>query len=424
MDYDRKARISTSEENTIYNRSVSRREFLRVASIGAVGLAGWPVILTSQKDILNTRKKQLPRVLRVHSNDATFWDYSTGHYWEYIDEPKVHDMLNKGICKFTGKDDLCNAWSKVMESYSPGDKIAIKINCNASYTFPPAHPNEIDATAPILNAVLAGLVNCLNVPPEDIYVYDAQRLILSTRIRDKCSYEVNFVQRDHSLAVADPAASIDMRNVIYDGGGNPITCYMPLVLTQAQHLINICLLKNHRGCLQTGALKNHLGTVKPDPMFLHPTLHESMVDLNLNTHIKDKTRLFVADGLFGAYDWWFPHEPQPWPTFPNGSTPNSIFLALDPVALDSVLADYVQAERESHGLWAGEREYLENAMEQGLGVYEQRDSQGNYHQIEYIEVELGPVNRNEIDRAIRRHKEGHVTDEEVQGLIEQYYRGD
>jgi hypothetical protein len=62
-------------------------------------------------------------------------------------------------------------------------------------------------------------------------------------------------------------------------------------------------------------------------------------------------------------------EPQPWVTF-NDQAPNSLFFSKDPVAVDCVMYDFLDAEA---GVLSGGDDHLELAAEDGLGVFEHRD---------------------------------------------------
>ncbi len=91
--------------------------------------------------------------------------------------------------------------------------------------------------------------------------------------------------------------------------------------------------------------------------------------------------LIVGDGLVAAHA--FNGAPSFWSTFGN-QVPNSLFFATDPVALDSVLCDFLEAEL---GLPHGADDYLVLAQQAGLGTYERGDPWGSgYSAIDYIRL--------------------------------------
>nr|NIM99636.1 DUF362 domain-containing protein [candidate division Zixibacteria bacterium] len=279
----------------------------------------------------------------------------------------------------------------ITQPYNPGDKWAVKINCN-NYA---DDSNEIDASAPVLIAVLRLLIEYLDVPPSDIYVYDASRPIPYFRIRDRIPYDINYVENGDALAKTDPMSPVTFREAF--------TQHLPYVVSKSQHLVNIPLFKDHMLVLSTLAFKNHFGTIRPGPSFLRNSIHYNLSDLNANTQIRGRTRLIVGDALFGIWDGGPSGWPMEWETFPGGPTPNSVFIGFDPVAHESVMVDYLTAEQVYNGVVPLPHYYLHDAMRyHRLGVHEHRDESGNYRYIDYRELEIrGSISNmpNETDRA-------------------------
>jgi hypothetical protein len=97
-----------------------------------------------------------------------------------------------------------------------------------------------------------------------------------------------------------------------------------------------------------------------------------LADINDNPHIRDKTRLVIGDGLFGnPYVNW--DSVERWDIF-NNDDPNILFFSTDPVAISSVMMDYIVAERGNQ-----DHEHLHAAASLGLGVHEHWDSFENKH---------------------------------------------
>jgi len=398
----------------LLSRLITRRKFTKDAIVGCVTLALLPIVLKRFRkhksnafagSVENPKKPmKKPSVIRVYSPQATNWDYKTFPYVNSIDQDVINEMVTCGIKELTGQSDLFKGWQQIMTGYKPGDKVAIKPNFNnidSAY-------KEIVTSYQVINAVLTQLVKVLQIPPRDIFLYDCSGAIYGW-MKDKILYPVNYVYGDlitvldrlknrvfgNPLAKADPNVRVEMRGEVVDKTGNPVTCYIPRLLTDAQHLINIPVFKNHVFVLTSNALKNHFGTVRfsdgsLSPKHLHgQILEKSIVDINLNTHIKDKTRLIIVDGLFGKYDWGDGKQgPKKWATFPGDSTPNSLFFSIDPVAVESVISDFIKTEREFRSLGIFPHEYLHDAMENNLGVHEHRNAQGLYSRIHYVETVL------------------------------------
>jgi len=355
-------------------RHISRREFVKKTSQAAVGVAlGLGALEQKRVPPLIQR----PRVVRTYNANATWWDYQSNYYFDFVDQSAVNRMFLLGVRSLMNTNSDRKAWSKLLGGRQSSAKVAIKINCN-NYS---NQSNEIDATAPSINAVLLGLIEIAGISPENIYVYDCSRPIYSWRIRDRVLWPVNFVQSGDSLAQADYDAPIEFRNINDQ--------YCPYVLTQADHLIDLHLFKDHLYVLATMGFKNHFGTSRPGPSYLHVPIDYNLSDLNATPQIRNKTRLIVGDALWGVYTGGPYGWPQQWETFPGGPTPNSIFVGQDPVAIESVMIDYLIAEQEYHGIPLLSHYYLHDAMEYyGLGVHEHRDEEGNYHHIDYVEIDL------------------------------------
>jgi len=364
------------EKKSSGNRNgISRREFIGRSSRAAVGMA---LGLGALEQKVPGRKRTLPRVVRSYDANATWWDYSSNYYFDFVDETRVRRMLLQGVRQLMAANTDLAAWTKLLGGRNQvRGKFAIKINCN-NYS---NQSNEIDATSPSINAVLHGLIDILGIPPGDIYVYDCSRPIYQWRIRDRVNWNVNFVQTGDPLAAADYDAPIEFRNIA--------TQYCPKVLTQASHVIDLSLFKDHIFVLATMGFKNHFGTTKPGPANLHSPIDYNLSDLNATPNIHNKTRLIVGDALWGVYNGGPYGPPQQWETFPGGPTPNSIFVGQDPVATESVMIDYLIAEQEYRGIPLLSHFYLHDAMDyHHLGVHEHRDGNGNYSNIDYVELDL------------------------------------
>ncbi len=353
---------------------ISRREFVKKTSQAAVGVA---IGLRALEEKKASPPRQKPRVVRTYNANATWWDYTSNYYFDFVDQSAVNRMFLRGVRSLMGTNSDQKAWRKLLGDSGTSAKIAIKINCN-NYS---NQSNEIDATAPAINAVLLGLCEIRGFPPGNIYVYDCSRPVYQWRIRDRVLWPVNFVQSGDSLAQADYDAPIEFRNISDQ--------YCPLVLTQANHLIDLHLFKDHLFVLATMGFKNHFGTTKPGPSYLHSPINPNLSDLNATPNIRYKTRLTVGDALWGVYTGGPYGRPQQWSTFPGGPTPNSIFVGHDPVAIESVMIDYLIAEQEYHGINLLSHDYLHDAMNYyGLGVHEHRDEQGNYSLIDYVQIDM------------------------------------
>ena len=340
-------------------------------------------------------------VLRVFSQGIMNDDVNPHSYLDSINKDELDRMLEKGIKRFTGHDDILSAWLDILSGYKPGDIIAIKPNFNMLN-----HGYKFTITSPqLINAVIKQLVSAVGVNPEEIYLYDLCKKIPEDIVRNRIDYPINYVERmlsktildkakiraHYGPASADTGARINMRESIVDSKGKHVQCYIPKVITQAQHVINLPLLSNHIFISNSGALKNHYGTVRFSnyhsfPGILHGNvLNKSISEINNHPQIRYKTRIIIADGLFGVFDRGDGKGKRKWQSL-NNDFPKSIFISKDPVAIDSVMAVMILQERKMKKLNLLKTEYLAEAMRNGLGIYENPEKLDKLKNIKYLTV--------------------------------------
>ncbi len=383
---------------------ITRRNFIRFSS-GAALAAALPSPGTAAS--APEHKPGGPKVVRVHSSKATRpWDYSRNapwdhtveqgdgnpgkiaeRYYDYIDEAEVQRMLELALAELTGAGSAAEAWRALLPGVAAGQKITLKLNLNNASFDPEVTTNRMDQSMPLVNAVLAGLVEGAGLTDGDITLLDASRWFHPRIMKERCRYAgVNWVDSTGKERW-DDAEKVEFTRDQPSPGGD---YRLPKAYTQADHILNLCLMKNH-GCGITGALKNHFGSV-PTPKNFHEGLGDRtcIADLCNSPSIRTKVRLNIADALFANWhnNVW---APRPWLTFPEQS-PNSLLLSTDPVALDSVMLDHIAAEVAAQGdnapQWVRDglehHTFLQHAMElHKLGVHEHRP----YRRIDYRELE-------------------------------------
>jgi len=330
-------------------------------------------------------------VIRVHSSAATNWDFSTGYYWEAVDQTVVNQMVEEGVKAFTGVADAQTAWQTILTGYMPGDIVGIKVNGNDMPGFT-NNQNYINTLPQLINAVING-VTSIGVPETDVWVIEPTGS--SNGYRSFYAYYytlinglypgVHLLDRDDISFGSNPELRVSFP---YTGD-----LYITDQMAEIDHLINIPIMKaitTYWGI--TGAIKSMQGNIQ-NQIGLHDHLGRTTADnpnvlIYQNQHIINKTRLIVGDGLFGMWTGMhFPESshdiPQPWQTFSNDA-PNSLFFARDPVAIDCVMVDYINAERTERGLSSLPDPQLQAGAAAGLGT---RDH-APYSDIEYVDIEL------------------------------------
>ena len=318
-------------------------------------------------------------VISIHCAEATDWDFKAEPYVDYSHSDVIKQMLNLGVQELVGGDTQEISWQKLFSNYTPGDRIAIKINVNDIH-------KELHGfyTSPIVvGSIISCLKDNLDIPEQNIMVYDCARGIPAP-YRQRVGYQVDFVEgspttlwrkiKKHitkNLAIPDPGKEITMHVPVHDEHGNAVNCYLPVCLSDVKHIINVPIFKSHQFVLASGALKNHYGTVRFSdginyPKYLHPPIiHQAIADLNAHPDVMSKTRLVIMDALFGRLSKKS-GKPQSWQIFGN-QTPNRLFISCDPVALDTVSSGYVREELIRRKKTVLSDQYLELAEKAGIG---------------------------------------------------------
>lgn len=393
---------------------ISRRKLIIYSIIGFLSLLGFGIKNLvggkTKTESPNSSKPQLSevivknpsKVVSVFSSKAANWDGTSYPYVDSIDQFVVEEMLQNAIMELTFAESPGNAWKTLFSTYRTGDLIAIKPNFNDLYQ---EFNNNLVVSPAIINAILSGLVDHLEVPHQNIIIYDCTRKIPNA-FRERIHYPVRYVEAwasslvrkiqyklaGNPLPEADERFEIKMTKNIKNEQGRQIRCYLPKVITEAQHIINVPILKSHQFVLASGALKNHYGTVRfsdgiTGPVYLHPpVIHESIADINSHPQIREKTRLVVMDAVFGRLKKKG-GAPDKWITF-DGSHPQRLFVSCDPVAIDSVTSHLIKSEMEKRNETYFANDYLKIASDRGIGIFEKPNQQGLFKKIEYRQLEI------------------------------------
>lgn len=343
------------------------------------------------------------KVVHVHSTEATFWDFGDNYYGDFVDQDTVNAMVDRGVMALTGAPSLAQAWQTLIPNYVPGKAIAIKVNFNNCFQCD-ALGTIIDALIHPINSVIRGLLQAYpNFDIGDIWIYDATQAPdppntarnIPARFKDGCVYSgVRFFDGNCNEMAGYTSGDSAAHIIWHNPGGipTPPNAQVTDVLVNATYVINMPIMKAHGGTQVTLSFKNHFGSIA-NCAPLHEwvwgshyggTSYNPMVDIYRNAHILGKTVLTIGEGLFGN---WLDNysEPAPWSTFGNDA-PNSLLFATDPVAIDCVMCDLLNAERS-----IGDKadDYLVYAAALGLGTYERGDPWGSgYNQIDYVKIEL------------------------------------
>jgi len=316
------------------------------------------------------------RVVWVWNPDATEEDL-LGFWWfkENNNQQVLFDMFSDGIKNLAGADTEEEAWEILFKhfnlihgngekDYQPGEKIAIKINLNNCYSILSyfLKDNDRDANPYVVKALLRHLIYFVGVAPQDITIYDASRVIPNWFYRRVYYKEfpasplipefpdIHFV--DTSGLMLGRKKVQPTPDKIYFADGTGLYRTLPSCVVNADYIINMPLLKRHP--IQFGVTlsgKNLFGTWIEPVLDIHDYHKLAFIkdnpapqtDLLAHEDIGGKTILYVGDGTFPTkIDHKTIDKFEMYP-FNNGWT-NSLFFSQDPVAIDSVMFDFLHTE--------------------------------------------------------------------------------
>jgi len=303
------------------------------------------------------------RVVWVHRTNASNWEDlgKPNDYWNYVDQTTVNQMMDDGIKALTGANTVLASWQNILPDYDATKIIAIKVNFNngGQYDF-----NSIPQT---IHSLIREL-KVLGFSEDRIYVYDTMKQIYSTTNPSSRNNFYNYLKADYP--------SIHIRDCCGGNGreakqtGSTFVMYtrtltFDKILDDADYIINVPIFKMHGfSHVITFSFKNHFGSVhqiifggseceSPLHAGISTTNYtgcfsyfgESLVQLNNQPQIKNKTRLIIGDAIF-AHSTSNTGVPQ--------RNLDALFFSKDTVAADSIMFDFL------HKIWVDENDWHRN----------------------------------------------------------------
>ncbi len=333
------------------------------------------------------------RVAWIHDANAATWPHGDGitstPYWhtnECTDPNVAAEMLSKALRALTGENSDADAWDAIFRysnqqkgkgnvGYTPGEKIAIKINFVLMNTNPSSGDkasdryDQIDNSPQLAIALLKQLIDVAGVDPCDISIGDPLMIMANhwyNMVEDKCPGVVYLSKEGYPLT-GRTEVELDPNAPLY--WSDPVTSrlegkeqdYIPKHFARADYFINFPILKSHNDAGITASGKNHYGSLARVPHSfsgpqnyydMHDTRvtetpgmgnYRAFVDLMGHPKLGGKTMLVLIDGLYSGRSW--DSHPIRWDMPPfNGNWPSSILLSQDQVAADSVAFDFMDYE--------------------------------------------------------------------------------
>lgn len=302
---------------------------------------------------------------------------------QYQAEP-VRKMMRSGMETLTGRGWV-DAWRQFA---TPGERIGIKVN-------PVGAPHVISAPE-VLREIIAGL-NAAGIKNKDIVVYDRYRdqfvkagfdkwlpegvrTSSATKDYDAIQQRIEGYDPDHYLDLPLTLPGYDISNL------TARRSYASKFITkEVDKLINLCVLKDHQSAGVTLALKNlshgHVNNVSRSHGTTSLNACGAFIPAVVSMPvIRNKAVLHVMDGIKGLYHGGPGARPQfVWEH-------KTLYFATDPVALDHIGWEVIDAKRVS----VGKKKLVEDTPD--------KFSTFVHRQPEHVEI-AGALGLGEWDRA-------------------------
>jgi uncharacterized protein (DUF362 family) len=264
-----------------------------------------------------------------------------------IDAAKVRHAIFSAVCNLTSSASPEDAWQKL---FNPDDTVGIKVNCLAGRPLSP-HPE-------LVNAIIDGLV-LAGIKEEKIIIWDRSNMDL-----ERAGFTLRL--RGQGVRCFGTDALTDGYEPDIETAGEVGSCFSKIVSRYCTALISVPVLKDHDLAGVTISLKNFYGAIHNPNKYHDSNCNPYVADLNTHPYIKNKLRLVLCDALL-AQCHGGPSYKQEWAWQFNG-----ILVSRDPVALDRIGTEIIEAKRKEMNLPSlkeskREPKYIFTAAERGLG---------------------------------------------------------
>jgi hypothetical protein len=324
------------------------------------------------------------RVVWGHNPKIATWDGKTGFWWEdrFNNQAETDKLFSQTLFSLTNTHNEKKSWDalfryfnknrkNVESGYNPGEKIAIKINQNNTYSHESC--NEINANPQLILSLLKSLVNEADIPQENITVADPSRFI-TNNIYDKChSVFPNVHYVDHIGGDGREKSAFVENGFVYSFDFPGMVRGLASCFKEADYVINMAIMKGHVSQGVSLCAKNYFGCTSIESDW-HKNAHCSGFSQNRegkrqysvypdfmgHKDLGAKTMLFLIDGIYSnKFVNGIPGSK--WSLVPfNNEWPNSLFASQDGVAVESVVLDFALASWRD----APDMLYSDHAMEE------------------------------------------------------------
>ncbi len=320
-----------------------RRDFLKRAGAGLAGLAGvslsagCPRARPPSASEPGPSAEPLPRASAsvAHVTHAGVWA-APGQLSREI----VLRMVDEGVKGVTGAASAEAGWESLFAS---DDVVAIKVNQISGVVF----------TNPVVALAIAQRLMDVGLRPGNIVIWDRKGGEM-----ERNGYSAQGSSREVIVRGVD--GEWDESPTVQGAFRGRLA---KILTRQCSALINVPVLKHHAGAGVTLALKNHYGSHDNPGRHHRNECDPFIADLNSIPAIRDKARLVVCDATYACFNG------GPQADNPNDRwQPDSILVAVDPVAHDAYGASLIEEQRRRKGLGSPVPKHLTSAASRGLGT--------------------------------------------------------
>jgi hypothetical protein len=390
------------------------------------------------------------RVVWIHDSTAVNQNCAVkqaGHAWfmsENMNQPVVDKMLSTALQSITGASSDSAAWRMIFQfhnktrnkgevKYKSGEKIFIKINATSGWsgnfntsdlsaTTSSSYYGVSETSVASVLAVLRQLVNVVGVAQSDIYIGDPMKHIYK-HLYDVWHGEfpnIHYLDNTYTTLGREKVTAgttpriryadhgTILKDQVWDANRLGTTPWyndkLYTIFDNMEYMINIPMLKGHKRAGMTMFAKNHFGShtagdashlhnglIAPREMELGITrpgygLYRVQVDIMSHSILGKKNLIYIMDAL-----WATDYEldiPLKWKISPfNNTYTSSIFVSLDPVAIESVGYDFLRSEftvargAGTYVQMSGVDDYLHQTADSAnwpAGIKYDPDSTGSY----------------------------------------------
>ncbi len=289
-----------------------------------------------------------PRIVRVYDRRVSSYTFGEDEIcWEALDGEVMREMLDSAIIELACASTIGDAWQALL----PGDLetalISVKVNLNGD------EHHFINNSPAMMIALASSLVEAGAVA-ENITFFDVSRGFPGAYREPMLAQHPNLQLYGGGEVSLHESEIVEAPSMVLEDESH-ITCPTPVTLVEADHFINLHVMKGHFGGA-TGAMKNLFGLARN----VYSTFHgrgdwglsryqrgRQCADLATQPIIRQKSRVLISEGIYSS--WW--HANKPPDRFRNGDLfpdglPCSITVGRNPLYQDTVLYDLVKAERD------------------------------------------------------------------------------